>query len=297
MKKNIFTFIGIGLITGALIWGLVQASGVQVNQTPSITDSGPGSTILLTSTIQYGLQTPAAQTAGNQNNLRGQNGGACCEEGTGMAGGGARVLAGDGGPGDGANPSGLGGQALIQGGDSGSDGGGGRGNGGNVALLGGASGTSAAQGAVTISGRQLVFLTNGANQWQIELSGELTPSNDSAEDIGTSAIRPRVIYGDTVSTQNTPTTLGVAAATFAQSTGLHTMTGDAGGNTVTTITAGVGGQTLTLLFVDSDITITDDNAHTADTVDLNAAFVSADDTTLQLLHDGTSWYELTRSVN
>ncbi len=75
------------------------------------------------------------------------------------------------------------------------------------------------------------------------------------------------------------------------------MTGDAGGNTVTTITAGVTGQTLTLLFVDTDVTITDDNTHAANTIDLSAAFVSADDTTLQLLFDGTSWYETSRSVN
>lgn len=33
------------------------------------------------------------------------------------------------------------------------------------------------------------------------------------------------------------------------------------------------------------------------TVDLSAAFTSADDTVLQIIYDGTSWYEVSRSVN
>ena len=42
------------------------------------------------------------------------------------------------------------------------------------------------------------------------------------------------------------------------------------------------------------------DAHTADTIDLAGTatnLTSADDTTLELIHDGTSWYEISRSVN
>lgn len=95
----------------------------------------------------------------------------------------------------------------------------------------------------------------------------------------------------------TSTTLGVAATTFAATTSFVVLTGDAGTNTISTITGGVEGQTLTILFVDALVTITDTDAHTADTVDLSAAFTSADDTTLTLIYDGTSWYETSRSVN
>jgi len=76
-----------------------------------------------------------------------------------------------------------------------------------------------------------------------------------------------------------------------------TVTGDAGGNTIATITGGVAGQLVTLIFVDALVTISDDNTHAANSVDLSAAFTSADDTTLQLAFDGTSWYEVSRSVN
>lgn len=91
--------------------------------------------------------------------------------------------------------------------------------------------------------------------------------------------------------------LPVAATTFAITANGQEMVGDGGGNTLATITGGYKGQTLTLLFTDANITITDDNTHTANTVDLSAAFTSADDTTLTLFFDGTSWYETSRSVN
>jgi len=92
-------------------------------------------------------------------------------------------------------------------------------------------------------------------------------------------------------------TLGVGATTFAVTGEAKVMTGDGGGNTIATITGGRTGQILYLIFTDANITITDTDAHTANTVDLSAAFVSADDTTLTLIFDGTSWYELSRSVN
>jgi len=92
-------------------------------------------------------------------------------------------------------------------------------------------------------------------------------------------------------------TLGVGATTFAVTGEAMIIDGDGGGNTIATITGGATGQILILLFVDASVTITDTDAHGANTVDLSAAFTSADDTTLTLFFDGTSWYELSRSVN
>lgn len=101
----------------------------------------------------------------------------------------------------------------------------------------------------------------------------------------------------TISTPNKGELLGVAATTFAVETNVMTITGDGGGNTVATITGGKDGMLLTLIFTDGNVTITDDNSHASDTIDLSAAFTSSDDTTLQIVFDGTSWYEVSRSTN
>jgi len=93
------------------------------------------------------------------------------------------------------------------------------------------------------------------------------------------------------------TTLGAAATTFAITGEYIELTGDVGTNTIATITGGVPGQLIILEFVDALITITDDNTHVADSVDLSAAFTGADDTILILVYNGTSWYEVSRSVN
>jgi hypothetical protein len=108
------------------------------------------------------------------------------------------------------------------------------------------------------------------------------------------------VVGETLSTPQNTTTLGVGVTTFAITSNLVTLTGDGGGNTVATITGGLDGQLLTIIFVDGNITITDTDAHTANTVDLAGTatdLTSADDTTLQVVYDGTSWYETSRSVN
>jgi len=91
--------------------------------------------------------------------------------------------------------------------------------------------------------------------------------------------------------------LAAGATTFAVTGEAMIIDGDGGGNTIATITGGATGQILILLFVDASVTITDTDAHGANTVDLSAAFTSADDTTLTLFFDGTSRYELSRSVN
>ena len=92
-------------------------------------------------------------------------------------------------------------------------------------------------------------------------------------------------------------TLAAAATTLAATTQFMVITGDAGTNTLATITGGVAGMELTLLFVDGLVTITDTAAATADTVNLSAAFTSAANTVLKLVHDGNKWFEVSRSVN
>ena len=105
------------------------------------------------------------------------------------------------------------------------------------------------------------------------------------------------IYTGIVSNTKVATTLAAAATTFAVTNNFVAVTGDAGANTVATITGGVSGQILTLLFVDGLVTITDTAAATADTVNLSAAFTSSANDTLTLIYDGVKWIEIARSVN
>ena len=106
-----------------------------------------------------------------------------------------------------------------------------------------------------------------------------------------------IIRGGQIATPLQTATLGAGVTTLAITSNVLVLTGDGGGNTIATFTGGVAGQLLTIIFVDGLVTITDTDAHTANTVDLSAAFTSADDTVLQLVFDGTSWYEVSRSVN
>lgn len=98
-------------------------------------------------------------------------------------------------------------------------------------------------------------------------------------------------------TTATSVTIATAATTFAVASNVVTVTGDGGGNTVATITGGVSGQILTLIFVDGLVTVTDDASGAANTVNLSAAFTSTANDTLTLVFNGTSWREVARSVN
>lgn len=98
-----------------------------------------------------------------------------------------------------------------------------------------------------------------------------------------------------ISADRTQITLGAAATTFAANSNSIEITGDAGANTIGTITGGASGAVLFLTFVDANVTITDTDATTADTVNLSSAFTSADDTVLQLVFDGTQWFEAGRN--
>ena len=94
-------------------------------------------------------------------------------------------------------------------------------------------------------------------------------------------------------------TLGNGAITFAVTSNVVTVTGDGGGNTIGTITGAHVGL-YTFIFVDALVTITDTDVAAADTIDLvgtAANFASADDSVLQLVYDGTSWFQTSASVN
>ena len=150
------------------------------------------------------------------------------------------------------------------------------------------------------SGGKVVIGANNVASAELDVGGGTATSIDGVDDL---LVKDDVeIDGDLYvegRTGNTLqiTTLGSGVTTLAVTQNIVTLTGDAGSNTIATITGGVDGQLLTLIFVDGFVTITDDDAHGADSIDLSAAFTSADDTVLQLVYDGTSWYEVSRSVN
>jgi len=125
---------------------------------------------------------------------------------------------------------------------------------------------------------------------QADSTGELTFQHDGTDGIIDTSTGGVVVKAP-LATDTQSTTLGAAATVIAITDNLVIVTGDGGANTVATITGGVSGMVLRLLFVDALVTITDDNTHGADSVDLSAAFTSADDTVLTLLYDGTSWYQ------
>jgi hypothetical protein len=93
-------------------------------------------------------------------------------------------------------------------------------------------------------------------------------------------------------------TLGTGVTTFAVTSNVVIVTGDGGGNTIATITgASVG--TYTFIFTDSNVTISNDDTHGSNSVDLDVSndFSSADDKVLQLVYDGTSWYSVSITIN
>ena len=97
-----------------------------------------------------------------------------------------------------------------------------------------------------------------------------------------------------------PLTLGAGVTTFEADAGWIPIIGDPGANTIATITGtyAVTGLEIDLYFQDALITITDTAATTANTVNLAGGnFTSAQYSVLTLKHDGTKWYEKSRSVN
>ena len=119
--------------------------------------------------------------------------------------------------------------------------------------------------------------------------GEVSVISDGVEKL--------TVNGTGISTPCTTVNLGVGATTWAVNSACMLVNGHALANVVATITAGDNGSFLRILFSDALVVITDTDAHTASTIDLNSAFTSADDKVLYLVSDGTSWYEIGRSAN
>ena len=94
-------------------------------------------------------------------------------------------------------------------------------------------------------------------------------------------------------------TLATGVTTYAVTSRVVTLTGDGAANTIGTIT-GANAGIYTFIFVDANITITDTDVAAADKIDLAETatnFTSAEDTTLTLVYNGKSWFEVSRSVN
>ncbi len=106
-----------------------------------------------------------------------------------------------------------------------------------------------------------------------------------------------ITTGKIASTASTPASLGAGTVALAITSNVATVTGNGGGTTIGTITGGVSGQVLTLIFTDSNVSITDTSAATANTVNIGSAFTSTADDTITLVFDGNKWFETARSVN
>ena len=115
--------------------------------------------------------------------------------------------------------------------------------------------------------------------------------------LGTAAAGNIANTTNKVTRTRTDTTLGAGVTTFAAVGEYIQITGNAGTNTVATITGGVAGQIIVLVFVDGLVTITDDATGNANTVNLSAAFTSSANDIMMLISDATSWREISRSLN
>ena len=101
----------------------------------------------------------------------------------------------------------------------------------------------------------------------------------------------QILYSDTTYALQPVNTDG-----FSVSSNFHKIISDGSPHNVNYIYGGKPGQILTLLFMDSNITLIDDNTHTPNTIDMSGNYTSADDGVLIFLFDGISWY-LTGSNN
>lgn len=93
-------------------------------------------------------------------------------------------------------------------------------------------------------------------------------------------------------------TLDVGAVSFNVASRTVLLTGDGAGNVLEQITGGVAGQELTIVFVDALIDV-DNGTSTHDMNLLGAVDFTtvAANTVLNLVHDGSYWHEISRSIN
>jgi len=89
-------------------------------------------------------------------------------------------------------------------------------------------------------------------------------------------------------------TLPAGATTFVATGKLILLTGDAGTNTISTITGPMAfaSNEITIIFQDANCTFSDDDTTTANTMNLEATFTSAANDVLKLIYDGNKWFML-----
>jgi len=183
---------------------------------------------------------------------------------------------------------------------------------GNVAIDGsintGSSGgnidTSNAGGSIDTSAGGSIDTANGGGSINTNGNGSIgfgTSANritlqGTAGSNGKTATLPNVT-GTVVVASVISTTLGSGATTLAVASRVVKLTGHVSGNTIGTITGGISGMSLVIIFVDALVTITNDDTSTANTVNLSASFTSSANDTLSLVYDGNKWFETARSVN
>jgi hypothetical protein len=107
------------------------------------------------------------------------------------------------------------------------------------------------------------------------------------EDVEKDVIRRRTRY---------PLEIPTGAVTFSVFSDYMVLSA-AAGITIATIAGGREGQILTLEFADANVTITDTGTGAKDTVNLSAAFTGSANDIMQIMYNGTSWKEVSRSVN
>ena len=152
-----------------------------------------------------------------------------------------------------------------------------------------------AEAGLTGAGR---YMSLGGGMFSVAKFGA-TVITGSAE--GTAALT--LTNGDVVVTQGnvlvSDGAVAVAVETVASATNMAIDSGVVvvtGTTTITTITGGVAGQQLVLIF-GAATPFTDTATEAADTINLAGAYTAADGDTLILIYDGTSWKEVSRSVN
>lgn len=118
-----------------------------------------------------------------------------------------------------------------------------------------------------------------------------------AESMGALKLALELVQKDVIQKRNRVQLIIPSGATsFNVASDFMVLTG-AAAVTIDIIKGGREGQILTLQFKDANVTITDTSTGAADTVNLSAAFTSTAEDTIQLIFDGTSWRETSRSVN
>lgn len=93
-----------------------------------------------------------------------------------------------------------------------------------------------------------------------------------------------------------PLHLDTTRTSFDVGSDYMVMTADSTTN-IARIGGGREGQILTLQFGDSDIVLVDNDTADPNAINLSAAFTSSPNDMMQLHYDGTSWREVSRSIN